>query len=110
VISPFALAFAYFSMPQEVIPFTPNFKSFVVTIIVILAVLRLLFFVSHIPFHRFWLWERIAAGPKTMKPNRTSLRLPSILEGSGSILLALRRDRSNDDDGRTNDTEMYMTV
>jgi len=97
-------------MPQAVIPFTPNFKSFVITIIVAVAVLRLLFFVSHIPFRRSWLWERIAAGPKTIKPDGTmGLRVPSTLE-CGSSLFSLRRGRGNDADRRTNATEMYMTV
>lgn len=97
-------------MPQAVIPFTPNFKSFVITIIVVVAVLRLLFFVSHIRVRRFWLWEKIAARPKTMKSDGSiGLRLPSTLEYGGS-LFSLRRVRSNDVDSRTNDTEMYMTV
>ncbi len=96
-------------MPQAVIPFTPNFKSFVITIVVAVAVLRLLFFVSHIPFRRFWLWERIAAGPKTMKTDGTmALRLPSTLARVGALLpLSSRR---NDTDRTTNGTEMYMMV
>jgi hypothetical protein len=72
--------------------------------------LRLLFFVSHIPFRRFWLWERIVAGPKTMKSDRSmSLRLPSTLE-YGSSLLSLRRGRGSDVDSRTNAAEMHVIV
>ena len=97
-------------MPQAVIPFTLNFKSFVITIVVVVAVLRLLFYLSHIPFRRCLLWERIAARPKTLKPDGTmALRFPSTLARVGA-LLALRRSRRNDTDITTNGTEMYMMV
>jgi len=97
-------------MPQAVIPFTLNFKSFVITIVVAVAVLRLLFFVSRVPFRRSWLWERIAAAPKTMKLDGTmGLRLPSTSECGGNPF-TLRRGRGNDSDRTTNATEMYMPV
>lgn len=43
VISPFALAIAYISMPPAVIPFTINTKSFVISIFVFMAMVKLLF-------------------------------------------------------------------
>jgi len=97
-------------MPQAVIPFTPSFKSFVITVIVLVSVLRLLFVVSHVPFRRVLLWERITAGLKNMKLDRPiSLRFPLTLEYGGS-LLALRRGRGNDVDSRTTSAEMYVIV
>jgi hypothetical protein len=48
MLSPFALAMAYFSIPQTVIPFQLNSRSFVVTILVIMAAIWVLFFMQSV--------------------------------------------------------------
>jgi len=45
IFSPIALAIAYFSMPQAVIPFELSFKHWLIMLLVMAAVVRLLFFV-----------------------------------------------------------------
>jgi len=52
VISPFALTAALFAMPEAVIPFEMNTKSFVIAIFVISVVLRLLFILFGALLHR----------------------------------------------------------
>ena len=48
-------------MPQTVIPFKPNSRSFVMAILIIMAALRLLFFVQDALLYRSWWWKRIIA-------------------------------------------------
>jgi len=66
VISPFALATAYFSMPQAIVPFKMNVKSFLVVNVVIMVVVRLLSMVLRGPLQQSWLWICITEWIKTL--------------------------------------------
>src|SRR5579871_4553173 len=46
IISPFALATAYFAMPPAVIPFNLTHRAFIIFTLVIMAVLALLFVIT----------------------------------------------------------------
>jgi hypothetical protein len=61
IISPFALAIAYLSMPPAVIPFTINTKSFAISIFVFMAMVKLLFVVFGALLH--W-WKKINSSMK----------------------------------------------
>jgi hypothetical protein len=96
-------------MPQAVIPFTPDFKSFVVTIVVAVAVLRLLFVISHVPFRRC-LWQRFTVAPNTSNVGNTrDFCLPWPLEICGRLLTP-RRAPDNESHGMANAVEVCMTV
>jgi heme/copper-type cytochrome/quinol oxidase subunit 1 len=86
VISPVALATAYFSMPQAVIPFKLNTKSFVVAIFVIMASVRLLFAVFG-ALLRWW---------KAIRLNRMALS-PKTIEKIGWFIIKRGRSYSTDD-------------
>jgi hypothetical protein len=51
-------------MSQEVIPFELNFKHFLISVLVFLALVRLLFYVFGGRLHQSWLWKSVAARTK----------------------------------------------
>jgi hypothetical protein len=57
VFTPVALTIAYFSMPQAVIPFHMSFRSFLIALVVISAIVRLLFFLFGGRLRQSWLWQ-----------------------------------------------------
>ncbi|QDS70487.1 hypothetical protein FKW77_010088 [Venturia effusa] len=59
VFSPIALTIAYFSMPQDVIPFQLNFRSWIIALLVITAIVRVLFFIFTGRFRRSVVWKKI---------------------------------------------------
>jgi hypothetical protein len=102
IISPCALATAYFTMPQAVIPFKLDSKSFIIAIIVIMGLVRLSFvFLCALPHHSWW-WKKIKAGVQTMHLDELSYGLPAIDFCSG---LTIRRGR-NQPDSTANSVEM----
>jgi hypothetical protein len=91
ILSPVALTIAYFSMPQAVIPFKLDSKSFIVTTFTIMVVVRLLFVVIRALLRQPWWWKKITAWMKKLQ-----------LDEMAHSRLALRRgriypDRSTDD-------------
>jgi hypothetical protein len=61
ILSPIAITIAYFSLPQTVVPFQLNSKSFTVSIFIIIAVVRLLFVVlCALPRRPLW-WIKTTA-------------------------------------------------
>jgi hypothetical protein len=54
-------------MPESVIPFKPNSKSFFISIFVIMAIVRLLFVLIGALVRRPWLWRKVAAWKKTIQ-------------------------------------------
>jgi len=57
-LAPFALATAYFSMPQSVIPFRPTFKSFVATVVIFTIVVKLVSVIFSAFSRRSWSWMK----------------------------------------------------
>jgi hypothetical protein len=81
IIYPFTLTTAYFSMPQELVPFKLNSKSFVIAVIVVMAVVRLSFSVlGTLPRRPRWIMK-FTAWAKTIQLNGV-LRLPP---GGGAL-------------------------
>jgi len=54
-------------MPQAVIPFKLNFKSFIISLFVIMAVVRLLFTLLGALLKRSWLWRKALAWKKAVQ-------------------------------------------
>jgi len=75
-------------MPEAVIPFKLNSRSFTIAIFVIMAVVRLLFVVLGALTRRPWWWKKITAWMKTMQLDETAHHLSTSEYGSR---LALRR-------------------
>jgi hypothetical protein len=69
------LAAGICSMPDEVIPFKLNFKSFIISILVIMVMLRLLFVVQDVLLHRSWWWKRVTSLVKTGQWDEMAQRL-----------------------------------
>jgi len=78
-------------MPQAVIPFKLNFKSFAITILVIMVVVRLLFVILGALLRRSWWWKKITAWTKEMQLDVKTQIFSTCEYGSR---LALRRDRN----------------
>ena len=78
-------------MPQAVIPFTRNPKSFIVTIFVIMAMVRLLFLVFGALLHR---WKIVNASVKEMPFNQMAFR-PWGIERIGLFTPRRGRNHSN---------------
>ena len=52
-------------MPESVLPFKLNSKSFAISIFVIMAIVRLLFILLGMLVRRPWLWRKVTAWKKT---------------------------------------------
>jgi hypothetical protein len=90
IISPIALATAYFSMPQAVIPFKLNAKSFFIATLVIMAVVRLLFAVLGALLRQSWWWKKITTWVKTMQLDEMTRRLSTSHYGNRFALRGVR--------------------
>jgi hypothetical protein len=103
IISPIALAIAYYSMPQTVIPVRLDPKYFTAVILFIMVWVKLLFVVLCAMPSRPWWWKKITAWMK---------KLP--LDEMGHSWLVLRRGRNYPDratDIRTTEgMEMTLAV
>jgi hypothetical protein len=83
VISPFALAIAYLSMPSAVIPFAINTKSFVISIFVFMAMLKLLFLIFGTLLH--W-WRKMNSSTKVDPLDQKTSHLSTFEKVSGLVL------------------------
>lgn len=52
-------------MPESVMPFKLNSKSFIISIFVIMAIVRLLFVLLGALVRRPWLWKKVTVWKKT---------------------------------------------
>ncbi|KAE9993018.1 hypothetical protein EG327_006800 [Venturia inaequalis] len=73
--SPLALTIAYFSMPQEVIPFHMTFKSWLLSLLVAGVVVKVLYFVFAGRLRQSDLWRGVVARIKVAK---LSVNAPSV--------------------------------
>ena len=87
VIYPFALATTYFSMPQAVIPFQLNHRSFIISIFVIMATVRLLFALGTL-LHK---WKSINASVKAMSFNTMAVSPKTIEKINRFVTKGARR-------------------
>ena len=89
-------------MPQAVIPFKLNAKSFVIAVVVIMVVLRLLFSLHDAFLHRSRWWKKVTQCMATMQLDEISHRLSISEYGS----MFVRRIRRNCVGGSAADVEM----
>jgi hypothetical protein len=75
IISPFALATAYFAMPPAVIPFNLTHQAFVIFTFVIMAVVALLFVITETIQNRNWWNKKFAGCMKIMRLEELEHRL-----------------------------------
>lgn len=98
IITPFILASAFFTMPQPVMHFNPNAKSFFIAVVVIMVVLRLLFALQDAFSNRSRWWKKvtqwIAKRIATMQLDEIATRLP-ITEYGNMLLQRIRRTRAD---------------
>lgn len=82
-------------MPEAVIPFQPNFKSFIITIFVMMIVVRLLFVILGGLSRQPWRWRRFSAWIKTAQLD--GIRAPWINSAVNyaSDILSLARGRNH---------------
>jgi hypothetical protein len=83
-------------MPESVLPFKLNSKSFIISIFVIMAIVRLLFILLGALVRRPWLWRKVTAWKKTTQLDELYQRFAMNGNDSG---LGVRR-------GYTGDVEM----
>jgi len=103
IISPIALATAYFTMPQAVVPFKLGPKSFVITIVVIVSIIKLAFLIlCSIPCGSWWWEKKIKTWLRIVHFNQPS-RLPSGIENGNSVTARSGRIRA---ESTTQDLEM----
>ncbi|KAF2176999.1 hypothetical protein K469DRAFT_382413 [Zopfia rhizophila CBS 207.26] len=70
IISPFALVIAYFCMPEKAIPFNVDSRSFIIANVIMMFVLRLLFFIQGVVAHQNWGWKKIRARMEARQERR----------------------------------------
>jgi hypothetical protein len=96
IITPFILASSFFTMPQAIMNFNPNAKSFFIAVVVIMVVLRLLFALQDAFSNRSRWWKKvtqwIAKRITTMQLDEIATRLP-ISEYGSMLLQRIRRTR-----------------
>jgi hypothetical protein len=80
-------------MPESVIPFKLNSKSFVISILVIMAIVRLLFVLLGAIVRRPWLWKKAVAWKKMVQLDELCQHF-----GAGGNDCGLRARRSYTDD------------
>lgn len=80
-------------MPKELIPFKLNSKSFVVSILVIMAIVRLLFVLLGAIIRRPWLWKKAAGWKKMVQLDELCQRFAT---GGNDCGLGVRRGYSDD--------------
>jgi hypothetical protein len=105
IISPFALATAYFAMPSTVIPFSLTHQAFVIFTFVIMAVVALLFVITEIVHnHNGWkkrcavymrsiqrgelvryLWTRENGNPPTPKRSHSGFSIDQPLTSESTV-------------------------
>ncbi|KAH8588290.1 hypothetical protein B0O99DRAFT_693577 [Bisporella sp. PMI_857] len=103
IISPVALAIAFYSMPQAAVPVKLDPKYFTVVILFIMVLVKLLFVILCAMPRRPWWWKKVVAWIKKLR-----------FDEVGPIWLALRRGHNYPDNTidirTTEDMEMTLGV